>query len=192
MIISLVLGGLALLLSWVPIINNFAFIIAIPALILAIIGLISNRKNKKTLSVIALSIAIAIASMVIVLVTQYMISSALDNAGQEFEKAIDKIEKEIENKQKEADENFKWTKADYDPLVVGDILSGAGGTNYDEIIAKFGEPSDVSDSTFGDVESRHASYNNFGASEYQSVILTFTKQSDGTWLLSDKMANGLK
>lgn len=39
----------------------------------------------------------------------------------------------------------KITKADYDSFVVGDTLTGKGGTSYDSIVAKFGEPDSKSE-----------------------------------------------
>jgi len=48
-ILSIVFGGFGLLLSWVPIVNNFAFVLGIIALVLGLIGLLVNRKNKKVL-----------------------------------------------------------------------------------------------------------------------------------------------
>ncbi|MCW0953042.1 hypothetical protein OIT44_03010 [Weissella ceti] len=75
-IIGIVLGSLALLLSWIPIINNFAFFLAIVALILTIISYFINRQGKKTLTWV--SLGLAIGSGVIVLVTQASYSRAFD------------------------------------------------------------------------------------------------------------------
>lgn len=46
-ILAIVLGAIALLGSWIPGINQISFLIAILALILGIVGLCLNRKNKK-------------------------------------------------------------------------------------------------------------------------------------------------
>lgn len=82
-ILAIVFGGIALVGSWVPILNNVSFFIAIVALILGVIALIVNRKNKKVLAIVGT--CLSIASIIIVLATQSMYSSALDNAS----KAID-------------------------------------------------------------------------------------------------------
>ena len=76
---SLVLGIVAILGSWMPILNNFSFILAILGLIFGIFGLvkISKAKGKKTYTIIALIInAVAIA---IVLSSQAAYSAAIDS-----------------------------------------------------------------------------------------------------------------
>ncbi len=76
---SLVLGIIAILGSWMPILNNFSFILAVLGLIFGVFGLvkISKAKGKKTYTIIALIInAVAIA---IVLSSQAAYSAAIDN-----------------------------------------------------------------------------------------------------------------
>lgn len=76
-ILGIIFGGIALLLSWVPIINNIAFFFGIVGAILGIIALIVNRKNKKTLAIIGT--VLSIVSIIIVLVTQSAYGKAVDN-----------------------------------------------------------------------------------------------------------------
>ena len=69
-ILAIVLGAIALLGSWIPGINQISFLIAILALILGIVGLCINLKNKKLLAIIGtvlsvVSIAIALGSQMI-------------------------------------------------------------------------------------------------------------------------------
>ncbi|MCC4121325.1 DUF4190 domain-containing protein [Lactococcus lactis] len=182
-IIALIIGILALILSWVPIVNNFAAVLAIISAILGLIAIIINRKNKKTLSIV--SFVISILAFIIVMATQSMYSSAIDSVGK-------KVNSDISSSQKKADESFKWAKADYDALVVGDTLTGAGGTNYDGLEAKFGKPSNSSESSAGDYTVKNVSWDNMGSSKYKSVSLAFTKQADGSWLLSNKSQSGLE
>lgn len=189
-ILSIIFGALALLGSWVPILNNLSFVIAIPGLILGVVALLINKKNKKTLSIIGT--ILSIVAMVIVLATQSMYGKALDNAGKSVDKTMKQIDKKVKDDQKKAEESFTWTKADFDALVVGDSLSGIGGTNYNDIVAKFGEPKDKSESTTGEYSSMFVSYDNMGASKYKSVNLTFVKQEDGSLLLSHKLSNGIE
>lgn len=47
-ILAIVFGGIALIGSWVPILNNVSFFIAIISLILGVIALIVNRKKQKS------------------------------------------------------------------------------------------------------------------------------------------------
>ena len=182
-IIALIIGSLALVLSWVPIVNNFAAVLAVVAIILGVIAIIVNRKNKKTLSIVGT--VISVLAIVIVLATQAMYSSAIDSAS----KAVNTS---MSSAQKEADDKFKWTKTEYDALVSGDSLTGVGGTNYDTLEAKYGKPSSSSESQAGDYTSKYVSWDNMGASNYKSVSLTFSKQADGSWLLSNKSQSGLE
>lgn len=189
-IIALVLGIVALLGSWVPLLNNVSFIIAVPALILAIIALVINRKRHKTLSIV--SLVLSILAMAIVLFTQSMYSNALDNASKAIDKTSKSFESSVASSQNEVDKKFKWTKADFDALSVGDTISGVGGANYDDVVSKFGEPTSSSESTSGDYTSKYVDYDTVGGSEYKSVSLQFVKQADNTWLLSYKSSSGLE
>ena len=91
----------------------------------------------------------------------------------------------------EAD-NFKWTKADFDALTVGDSLTGVGGANYDEIVAKYGKPKTSSDTQSGDYTVRNASWSKMTSNgSYESVDLSFTQQQDGSYLLSMKNSSSL-
>lgn len=76
-ILAIIFGGIALLFSWVPIINNVSFFFGIIGAILGIIALIINRKNKKTLAIIGT--VLSIVSIVIVLITQSAYGNAVDN-----------------------------------------------------------------------------------------------------------------
>lgn len=76
-VIGIVLGTLALLLSWIPIINNLAFGLALIALVLTAISFFTNKKNVKTLTII--SLALALISGGIVLAVQASFSNAIDN-----------------------------------------------------------------------------------------------------------------
>ena len=182
-IITLIIGILALVLSWVPIVNNFAAVLAVVAIILGAIAIIVNRKNKKTLSIVGT--IISVLAFIIVLATQSMYSSAIDNAS----KAVNTS---MSSSEKEANDKFKWTKSDYDALISGDSLTGAGGTNYNTLEAKYGKPSSSSESQAGDYTNKYVSWDNMGSSNYKSVSLTFAKQADGSWLLSNKSQSGLE
>lgn len=77
-ILALVFGGIGLATSWMPFINNASGVLAIIAFFLGVIALIVNRKNKKILTLI--SVAIAVISFVIVLVTQSTYSAVFNDA----------------------------------------------------------------------------------------------------------------
>lgn len=186
-IIALVFAILGLVLSWVPIVNNIAAVFAVIGIILGVIALIINRKNKKTIALV--STILAIVSIIIVLATQSMYSKAVDHAGKAISSGASSAMSSSDKK--EAD-NFKWTKADFDALTVGDSLTGVGGANYDEIVAKYGKPKTSSDTQSGDYTMRNASWSKMTSNgSYESVDLSFTQQQDGSYLLSMKNSSSL-
>lgn len=189
-ILAIIFGALALLGSWMPIINNFSFVLAILALIFGLIGFVINRKRPKTLAIIGT--VLAIVSMVIVLVTQSMYARALNDAAKNVEDTVSSVSSSIESSQKEEDAKFNWTKEQFDALVTGDIANrGAGGSKYDDIVKEHGEPSDTNTSSVNDHENKTISYTSVGT-KYKAVILSFAKQDDGTFLLITKVGNGLE
>lgn len=189
-ILAIIFGGLALLGSWMPIINNFSFILAILAIIFGLIGFAVNRKRPKTLAIIGT--VLSVVSIAIVLVTQAMYAKSLDKIGKDVEQAVSSASSSIESSQKEEDAKFNWTKEQFDALVTGDIANrGAGGSKYDDIVKEHDEPSDTNTSTVNDHENKTISYTSIGT-KYKAVILSFAKQDDGTFLLITKVGNGLE
>ena len=189
-ILAIIFGALALLGSWMPIINNFSFILAILALIFGLIGFAVNRKRPKTLAIIGT--VLAVVSIAIVLVTQAMYAKSLKELGKNVEGTVSSVSSSIESSQKEEDAKFNWTKEQFDALQVGDIINyGAGGTNYDDVASVHGEPNNVTTSSVNDHDSKTVSYTSTG-SKYKSVILSFSKQDDGSFLLTSKVSSGLE
>lgn len=189
-ILAIIFGAMALIGSWMPIINNFSFVLAILALIFGLIGFAVNRKRPKTLAIIGT--VLSVVSIAIVLATQAMYAKSLDKVGKDVEQAVSSASSSIESSQKEEDTKFNWTKEQFDALVTGDIMNnGAGGSKYDDIIKEHGEPSDTNTSSVNDHESKTISYTSLGT-KYKSVVLSFAKQDDGTFLLTTKVATGLE
>lgn len=189
-ILAIIFGALALLGSWMPIINNFSFILAILALIFGLIGFAVNRKRPKTLAIIGT--VLAVVSIAIVLVTQAMYAKSLKELGKNVEETVSSVNSSIESSQKEKDAKFNWTKEQFDALQVGDIINhGVGGTNYDDVASVHGEPNNVTTSSVNDHDSKTVSYTSTG-SKYKSVILSFSKQDDGSFLLTSKVSSGLE
>ncbi len=80
-IAGFVLGIIALLTSFLPIINNFSFFLAILGMIFGIVGMVGISKGKKSGKGLAIAaIVICVVSGVVVLGTQSMYSAALDSA----------------------------------------------------------------------------------------------------------------
>ncbi|MFZ2577878.1 MAG: DUF4352 domain-containing protein [Lactococcus hircilactis] len=109
-LIALIIGILALILSWVPIVNNLAAIFAVIGFILAIIALIINRKNKKTLSIVGL--VISIVAFVIVMATQAFYAKSIDDAfkntssGSKVAKKVEESKPTQSSQEKENENNI--------------------------------------------------------------------------------------
>ena len=111
-ILAIVFGAIALLGSWIPIINYLSFFIGTIALILAIIGLIINRKKTKTLAIIGS--VISFFSLIIALVTLSFYSSMFNEVGKgldvltnSYSSYFDSSERK-EEKEKEESTTFTW------------------------------------------------------------------------------------
>ncbi|MCE2160230.1 hypothetical protein GPU32_06910 [Streptococcus thermophilus] len=194
-ILAIVFGGIALAGSWVPFLNNGSFFIAIISLILGVIALIVNRKNKKVLAIVGT--CLSVASIIVVLVTQSMYSSAIDNASKAIDKASSSIDagyskssSEEASKEAEADAKFKWTDAYFDSIV-------DGTTTYDEIVATVGEPNKTETDTDYDIDtdskvpSMDCDWDLEDGSYYASVSIHFV-QKNGTYVVDSKTGSGLK
>ena len=95
-IVGLILGIIALVLSAMPIINNFAFILGVVGLIFGIVGVVGTRDKKKSGKGMAVaSVIIAALACVIVLASQAGYSAALDEAGAQLDKATGDATEEI-------------------------------------------------------------------------------------------------
>lgn len=80
-IAGFVLGIIALLTSFLPIINNLSFLLALLGLIFAIVGFVGIQKGKKSGKGLAIAaLVICIVSGVVVLATQSAYSNALNQA----------------------------------------------------------------------------------------------------------------
>lgn len=93
---GLILGIIALVLSAMPIINNFAFILGVVGLIFGIVGVVGTRDKKKSGKGMAVaSVIIAALACVIVLASQAVYSAALDEAGAQLDKVTGDATEEI-------------------------------------------------------------------------------------------------
>ncbi len=80
-IVGIVLGAIALLTSFLPIINNFSFFFALIGVVFGIVGLIGTLKGKKSGKGLAIaSVIMNVLAIVVVLATQSMYSAAIDDA----------------------------------------------------------------------------------------------------------------
>ena len=80
-IAGLVLGILAAVSSWIPVINNFSFILAAIGMIFAIVGVVGTVRGKKAGKGIAIAaLVINLVAAGIVLAMQSAMSAAIDDA----------------------------------------------------------------------------------------------------------------
>lgn len=121
-IASLVLGIIAIVGSWIPILNNISFLLAIIGLILGIVGIFSIRKGKvggKGLTIAA--IVINVIAIVIVVCTQWVFGKALDEATKDLNSGSTVVatsEKADAGDSKKTDKN-----ADNSKLAVGNAVT---------------------------------------------------------------------
>lgn len=84
---------------------------------------------------------------------------------------------------------FKWKSEDMDTLKIGDSQHGKGGMTYQEVVERFGLPSELNIYGSGMSDSPlslRANYRNFRNIErkYDSVTLIFKRQEDGSFYLA--------
>ena len=80
-IAGLVLGIVALVSSWIPIINNFSFVIGAIGFVLAVVGVVGTVRGKRAGKGLAIAaLVINIVACAVVLATQSAMSAAIDDA----------------------------------------------------------------------------------------------------------------
>lgn len=94
-IAGLVLGIVGIVGSWIPILNNFSFILAALGLIFGVIGLVvvlrsSGQKGGKGMAIAA--VVVSLLACVIVFATQNLYSQAIDEASDQVQDTIDKAD----------------------------------------------------------------------------------------------------
>ena len=202
-IIAIILGTLALLGSWLPIISVLSFFFAIIAIGLGVFGIILNLQNRKILAIIGT--ALGIGSIFLVLTTQVLPSGVFTDLARNFRhpyRSLTSLTEDDdfgtlpnnsidEDEDDEDTDSFTWTKEQFDALIEGDTANrGKGGSNYKDIISKHGLPDSEIESTSGDYDIKKITYLSFG-SNTKTVVLTFAKQENGQFLLIRKFALGL-
>ena len=197
-ILATIFGAIALLGSWIPFINYLSFFIAIVALILGIIGLIINLKKRKTMAIIGTSLAVA--SVVLFFTTQVLYANVYEEFAREFNRSYREASSSMEREEEsdltddstysipdeEKEDTFTWTREQFDALIEGDLDNkGKGGTNYEDIINKHGQPDSEFDFTLGGYNTKKITYISIGG-KIKTVTLTFAKDDNGELLLVQK------
>ena len=202
-IIAIIFGTLALLGSWIPIVNILSFFLAITTLILGVFGIAINLRNRKTMAIIGTTLGLI--SIVVILTTQVLSTHVFYDLARTFRHPYTNITSSTDTEvydelpdsstgeadDEENTEFFTWSQEQFDALVEGDTSnSGKGGSNYKDIIRKHGIPDSETDSVMGDYEIKRITYLSI-SSDPKTVVLTFVKQENGQFLLVRKFAVGL-
>ena len=205
-IIAIILGTLALLGSWLPIISVLSFFFAIIAIGLGVFGIILNLQNRKILAIIGT--ALGIGYIFLVLTTQVLPSGVFTDLARNFRHPYRSLtsltedddfgtlpdnstDEDNDEENTEDTDSFAWTQEQFDALIEGDTSNrGKGGSNYKDIISKHGLPDSEIESTSGDYDIKRITYLSIG-SNTKTVVLTFAKQENGQFLLIRKFSLGL-
>lgn len=128
-IVGLVLGVIALLISFLPIINNLAFILGLLGLIFAIVGLVGTARGKKSGKGIAIAaLIITILSCIIVLATQSMYSAAIDEASASLENpAVSSTENSSNATDTTSSDNSAAAESEYTDMALGTSVDFSNG-----------------------------------------------------------------
>ena len=190
-IVALTLAVIALLGSWIPLLNYIAFLFGVLALILGLIAFWIHRKGKKAPGIIAS--ALAALAIGIFALTQASYARSLDEIFYESEYGYETDYDYEEESLPESE--FPWTQKDFYNLVLGDETTGAGGANLKDILAKFGDPSSTikgsAETQSQKFETQKLWYIDEAVDSDRSVMLLFVKQDNGDWLLISKAAEEL-
>jgi|GEM_PF-3614258 len=174
---GLVLGIIAIVFAFIPIINFISYILGSLALIFGIIAVIKKSGGKAiaalVLGILSLTIAVAM-------------NMAVFNAAKTV---VDDINESINNAQEEQEENTaNWTEEIYNSIATAESKFSAdyssieysGGTMYSEIESKVGEPSSTTSIDMSGRESVTASWTTLdfsGNGESLSITITYDKDS---------------
>lgn len=86
---SLVIGIVAVVLSFLPIINNFAFVLAIVGIALAIVSLVLFKKSAKGGKGLAIAgLVLGVVAIVVTLAVQFAATKSLESAGDALKKGM--------------------------------------------------------------------------------------------------------
>ena len=90
-LIGLIISVVALLLSALPIINNFAAVLAVLSLILGIVGIIRSKKKQTGKGLGVSTVVISIVAIIVVFASQAMYGAAIDEASKSMDEEVSKV-----------------------------------------------------------------------------------------------------
>ncbi|OUP07095.1 DUF4352 domain-containing protein [Collinsella sp. An2] len=144
-IVGLVLGIIAVIISWIPIVNNLAFVVGIVGVVFAIVGLVGTRNGEKAGRGPAIAgLIVNIVALAIVFGTQSMYGAAIDGpAASSTSTSDDAPSNDTTATDESTDAAGAGAAEDYTDLAVGTSVNlenglvvtvdsvQAGLTNYD-------------------------------------------------------------
>lgn len=166
-IIGLIVGIVALLGSWVPIFNNFAFILALVGLVFSIVGLVGvlrGKKSGKGLSIAA--VIVCVLSCAVVLGTQSMFSATLDAASGDVTEDVATAES---NDSKRPAEEAKY------------VISGEKMTKDSYSVKIAGTFTNNTDEDMNSVSIEYVLYDKDGTQVDTAFATTSNLKAGGTW-----------
>lgn len=168
-IAALVLGIIAIISSWVPIVNNFSFLLGLIGLVFAIIAMVGVFRGKKGGKGIAIaSLVINILSLVIVLATQSAYSQAIDDATV----TTDKVTVE-----RSTDDNGQAVDSGESRYTISD--ESLSGDEYSTTVN--GTLKNNTDSTISYLEVKYALYDKDGNQLGTALDVTNSLEPGGSW-----------
>ncbi|WP_251231328.1 DUF4190 domain-containing protein [Adlercreutzia aquisgranensis] len=127
---ALVLGIIAIVSSWMPIINNFSFLLAILGTIFAIAGLVGTVRGKRKGKGLAVAgLVLGVVSFAVVLVTQSAYSAAIDEVSQSYRTSIASSSSSAgaDGLAQGASDAARGAGEDYQNLAVGTVVEDSNG-----------------------------------------------------------------
>jgi hypothetical protein len=175
-IAALIIGIVALILSAIPIINNFALVLAIVGFIFSIVGLVGIKKGKKSGMGIAIaSLIISVIAAIVVIASQAAYTAALDAASSELDKATGDATEEVLESDVDVQLGEFSIKKDSYGIVQSELPVTI--TNLTDESASISIQIEAVDASGNRIDSSYASATNLGAGQSQTVK-TFTYVSD--------------
>lgn len=105
-IAGFVIAIIGLLLSALPIINNFAFILGVLGLIFAIISLVKARKNDAKKGMAIAAAILSVLTIGVVLITQQIYSKAVNEASKSLQETSQQLDDQLKKSTGEATEEL--------------------------------------------------------------------------------------
>ena len=172
-IASLILGILAILTSFLPIINNGSFFLALIGLILAIVGFVGIRKGKKLGKGLAIAgIILNILSIVIVLATQSMYGAAIIDISEELESGSKPVASEAPNANPASSEGTETQETPSQD----NATSQASDADYSNMA--LGEKVTLENGMSVSVDNVERGLSNYNGEPVTGITVTYTNNGD--------------